>query len=134
MFDGGFAKIMVYPIETVLAEKLETVLSRGVATTRVRDFYDIYELWRVKRTLINTGTLEEAIEATCERRNSLDALERWSQVIETMRDDEGLVRRWKSYIAKHSYAQGMTLNDAFDAVGEVAEAAVGSKTRNMACR
>lgn len=44
VFDEGSATVMAYPLETVMAEKIETVLARNVATTRIRDFYDIYEL------------------------------------------------------------------------------------------
>ncbi|XCB29265.1 nucleotidyl transferase AbiEii/AbiGii toxin family protein [Arcanobacterium hippocoleae] len=49
LFDNYTISLMAYPIETVLAEKLETVLSRGIANTRPRDFYDIYMLWQTKR-------------------------------------------------------------------------------------
>ena len=91
-FDEGTVRIMAYPLETVLAEKLETILSRNVATTRIRDFYDIYELWWVKRELVDSVALGAALVATCEKRNSLGVIGRCRQAIEAMRIDLGLNR------------------------------------------
>ena len=64
MFEEGSAQLLSYPIETVLAEKLETVVSRGIANTRGRDFYDIHTLLRLKSKDIDRRSLREAIAAT----------------------------------------------------------------------
>lgn len=125
-FDEGSAEIMAYPIETVLAEKLETVLSRNVATTRIRDFYDVYELWRVKGGSCDASTLGAALAATCEKRNSIDAAMRRSSIVGEMRVDENLLRQWETYASKHSYAAGIPFENALDAVEEAADAAVRS--------
>ncbi len=123
-FDEGTVRIMAYPLETVLAEKLETILSRNVATTRIRDFYDVYELWRVKRELVDSVTLGAALVATCEKRNSLGAIGRRRQAIEAMRIDLGLNRAWERCTVKHSYARAITFGETLDAVGDAAELAV----------
>lgn len=125
-FDDGTVRIMAYPIETVLAEKLETVLARNVATTRIRDFYDVYELWHVKYSQIDRATLTAALAATCERRKSVGVIERRVAIIEAMRADLGLIRQWKTYASKHSYAQDITFEEAFDAVADAMEAIVSS--------
>ena len=122
VFDEGSAHIMAYPLETVLAEKIETVLSRNVATTRIRDFYDVYELWRVKGRTVDRHVLGEALAATCEKRNSRDAIERCSEMIEAMCDDTGLERQWRTYASKHSYAAGISFQETLDAVRKVMEA------------
>lgn len=126
VFDEGSAKIMAYPLETVLAEKIETVLARNVATTRIRDFYDVFELWRVKGDRVDVETLGAALRATCGRRNSAAAVSGRDKVIAAMRGDEGLVRQWATYASKHSYAQGIPFGETLDAVEEVAGVAAGT--------
>lgn len=122
-FDEGSVRITAYPLETVLAEKLETILARNVATTRIRDFYDVYELWHVKGSQIDNATLAAALAATCERRNSTVAVGRRSSIIEAMRIDSGLNRLWKTYAAKHSYARDVAFDEALDAVRDAVEVA-----------
>lgn len=116
VFDQGAARIMAYPLETVLAEKIETVLSRGIATTRIRDFYDIYELWRLKSQQINLETLGAALWGTCQKRNSSRAIVNRNEILAEMRGDEELSKQWEKYTAKHSYAKGITFTDTLDAL------------------
>lgn len=118
-FDEGSATIMAYPVETIMAEKLETVLSRNVATTRPRDFYDIYELWRVRRDTIDPDILGDALVSTCAKRNSSDVIGRSDAMLELMRKDAGLERRWLAYAAKHSYASNLTFAQTLDTVERV---------------
>lgn len=122
VFDEGSVRIMAYPLETVLAEKIETVLARNVATTRIRDFYDVYELWRIKGDSVDLDVLGEALEATCEKRSSSDAVNRWEEVLVMMRGDSGLERQWKKYASKHSYVGELSLGETLDAVREVMQA------------
>lgn len=70
LFDEGSISLMTYTLETVLAEKLETVVSRGVANTRPRDFYDIHVLWKLWGEECDPATLKDALSATCEKRGS----------------------------------------------------------------
>ncbi len=119
VFDEGSATVMAYPLETVLAEKIETVLARNVATTRIRDFYDVYELWNVRGRTVHSCTLAQALAATCEKRNSWEAVQNSGKVINAMREDAGLERQWRTYASKHSYAAGLTFEEMLDALQEV---------------
>lgn len=119
VFDEGSARIMAYPLETVLAEKVETVLSRNVATTRIRDFYDVYELWRIKGNVINCCVLREALSATCEKRNSWGAIKHREELIDSMYGDDGLKHQWQTYASKHSYATNITFQETLDAVRDL---------------
>lgn len=74
MFEEGSVRVLSYPLETVLAEKLETVVSRGIANTRGRDYYDIHTLLRLKAGEINRDSLHEAVVATASRRGSLGTM------------------------------------------------------------
>lgn len=119
VFDEGSARIMAYPLETVLAEKVETVLSRNVATTRIRDFYDVYELWRIKGNVINCCVLREALSATCEKRNSWGAIKHREELIDSMYGDDGLEHQWQTYVSKHSYATNITFQETLDVVRDL---------------
>lgn len=124
VFDEGSASIMAYPLETVLAEKIETIFSRNVATTRIRDFYDVYELWRIKGSVVDCCVFGQALAATCEKRNSWGAIERYEEVLDEMRRDGGLERQWRTYASKHSYAAGVSFAETLDAIYEVVKVAV----------
>ncbi len=63
-FDNRNISVMAYPLETILAEKLETVIVRDVANTRPRDYYDIYILWKLHGFQCNIDTLSDALIAT----------------------------------------------------------------------
>ncbi len=123
VFDEGFARIVAYPLETIFAEKVETILSRSVANTRIRDFYDVYELWLLKSDQVDSNTLGSALFATCERRNSVSVMESRAGLLEEMRTDSRLARQWKNYASKHSYAEGVAFNETVGAVAAVADAA-----------
>ena len=74
---GGSVRLMSYPLETALAEKFETVVSRGVTSTRPRDLYDMHLLWRTRGDRCGIPTLREALESTCAKRGSSGAMARW---------------------------------------------------------
>lgn len=111
LFDEGDISLMAYPIETVLAEKLETVVSRGVANTRPRDFYDIHVLLGVKRSDIDMGMLKNALASTCEKRNSQAAIERWAEVLDDVAGDAVMQAQWVKYVRKNPFAKGISLQE-----------------------
>ena len=111
LFDEGDISLMAYPIETVLAEKLETVVSRGVANTRPRDFYDIHVLLRVRRSDIDMETLRNALASTCEKRNSQAAIERWAEVLDDVAGDAVMQAQWVRYVRKNPFAKGISLQE-----------------------
>lgn len=100
LFGEGEISLMAYPIETVLAEKLETVVSRGVANTRLRDFYDIYVLLGVKRNEINMEILRNALASTCEKRSSQAAIARWADTLDDVAGDAAMLEQWAKYVRK----------------------------------
>ncbi len=111
LFGEGEISLMAYPIETVLAEKLETVVSRGVANTRLRDFYDIYVLLGVKRNEINMEILRNALASTCEKRSSQAAIARWADTLDDVAGDAAMLEQWAKYVRKNPYAKGIALQD-----------------------
>lgn len=118
-FDEGSIRIMAYPVETVLAEKLETVLSRGIANTRPRDYYDIYMLWTMRRDMVDLPTLADAVRATCEKRGSLHVFDAAHKAMDAVREDDVMLGRWRKFARSYTYARNMTLKEGCDAVVEI---------------
>lgn len=109
LFDKGSVSLMTYTIETVLAEKLETLVSRGVTNTRPRDFYDVHTLWRIRGSECDSATLRQAIEATCIKRESTARMAQWEQVLNDVSSDQGMLALWAKYVKKNPYAAGIEL-------------------------
>lgn len=102
MFEDRTISIMTYPVETVLAEKLETVISRSVTNTRMRDFYDIHLL--LKSQKINSNMLALAVERTAKKRGSLSFLENTEGVLQEVKSNAEMKRMWNVYQKKFKYA------------------------------
>lgn len=100
-----------YNIETILAEKLQTVLARGVLNTRMRDFYDIHELSRLYAETIDVPTLRAAFQATCHKRGTERLLEEGNSILHGLADDPALQKLWASYQKKFSYAADLSYAD-----------------------
>ncbi len=109
LFDEGSISIMSYTIETVLAEKLETLVSRGVTNTRPRDFYDVHTLWRLRGNECDPATLREAIKTTCAKRESVIRMAQWEQVLNEVATDQAMLALWAKYVKKNPYTSGIEL-------------------------
>ena len=100
-----------YNLETVLAEKLQTVLARGVFNTRMRDFYDVWMLLSVYENTIETVTLRAAFDATCKKRRTEQLMKQSEDILSKLEQDEQLRHLWKAYQSKFSYAENATYED-----------------------
>lgn len=117
MFEDRTIPIMTYPVETVLAEKLETVISRSITNTRMRDFYDINLLLQSQR--IDDDTLGLALERTAKKRGSLNLLENAENVLKAVKYSDDMKKMWNTYQKKFRYAGTYTWNDIMRSVREL---------------
>lgn len=117
MFEDRTIPIMTYPIETVLAEKLETVISRSITNTRMRDFYDIHIL--LKSQNINADILALALERTAKKRGNFNLLENAESVLKIVKSDEDMKRLWNIYQKKFKYAGEYTWDEVMHSVREL---------------
>lgn len=117
MFEDRTIPIMTYPIETVLAEKLETVISRSITNTRMRDFYDIHIL--LKSQNINADILALALERTAKKRGNFSLLENAESVLKIVKSDEDMKRLWNIYQKKFKYAGEYTWDEVIHSVREL---------------
>lgn len=109
MFEDRTIPILTYPIETVLAEKLETIISRSVTNTRMRDFYDIHIL--LKSQPIDFSVMGTALERTMTKRGSLQLVENAEKVLSAIENDKNIQTLWDVYQSKFKYAQEYSWNE-----------------------
>jgi len=114
----GEEKIIIktYTLETILAEKYETILRRSVLSSRPRDLYDVHTLFRLKKGQISTPTLKKAIENTALRRGSSNILADYESIVYELMDSDYQKRLWENYQNENSYAKGIQFNDALETV------------------
>ena len=119
MFEDRMITIMAYPLETVLAEKAETILSRATLNTRMRDYYDVYILVENCWDSIRTDSLRTAIRATAEKRGSAFLLNSAGQILAAIRDSKELQALWVNYQEKNEYAAKCDWDMAITAVQKI---------------
>ncbi len=110
-----------YNIETILAEKFESVIKRGIAGTRIRDFYDVYMLINTQNDKINKKLLRAAINLTSEHRESLDLIHDWKKTLKLLREDDDMKKRWKVYQNTYFYAKDIKYDELLDSIEKVGD-------------
>lgn len=105
MFEARSIPLMAYPLETVLAEKLETVLSRATLNSRMRDFYDIQVLCEEYCHEIDKDMLDAALSATAKKRGSLHLLRDAESILCAIEASAELRQLWQAYRKKYKYAE-----------------------------
>ena len=106
IFSKEDIKIMAYPLETILAEKYETIIRRNITTTRMRNFYDLYTLCKLKKD----ENLKEAIERTSDKRRSREIMKDYMEVIEDIKENPYLSSLREVYISENKYINNLTFD------------------------
>ncbi len=119
MLENRCISVMAYNLSTILAEKLETIISRGDQNTRPRDYYDIYILTRLQAENIDIGILKEAFMATVERRGSMGMIRRYREIMQVVRNSEIMNSRWNDYRKDFDYAAEIRFDEVCDASIEI---------------
>lgn len=110
LFEDRSILINSYNIETILAEKIETVLRRGKYNSRMKDYYDMYFFLTKLRNEIDINIFKDAIDNTFTKRDSFEYLNDYSEIIKSIIDSDRIKTNWKSYSKKNSYANNLELN------------------------
>lgn len=125
MFEDRSIRIMAYNLETVLAEKLETIITRGVTNSRMRDFYDIYILTATQQ--LDRSTFVAALRKTVEKRGTANQVSKAPEVVEVLAKSLLMIDLWQKYRIKYSYASMVTWEMVIDAVRVLSELEGNSK-------
>ena len=121
MLEDRNINIWSYNVETVLAEKFEAIIKRGVLGTRIRDFYDVHMLLNTQSKNINNKTLKVAIQYTTEHRKSEEEIKNWRSVLEELRVDEEMKKQWLRYQKNNFYAEGILYEELLESIEKVGE-------------
>ena len=123
MFEQRYISLWAYTIETVLAEKIETVLTRTIFNTRLRDFYDLYILQHAE-IKIDTKTLAFALKATCCKRNSEKVLPEYRRILNEIQNNSTMQTFWYSYQKKNSYAADITWETVMNSIQTLCDSCI----------
>ena len=106
MLEDRTIEVWAYNLETVLAEKMETVISRNVTNTRMRDFYDIYILQKLYGEQLSKDVLWDALVATAKKRETLEQIETEDidEVFDEIQSSSVMENLWKAYQRNYSYS------------------------------
>ena len=121
LFDNETINIMTYNYETIVAEKFESIISRNIDNTRMKDYYDFYMFVNLKWNYINKDTLRKAIINTAKARGSLDYIDEANKYIELISDDSRLKSLWNNYQNNYEYAKSIKFVETKNAIKIIGE-------------
>lgn len=108
-----------YPIETIIAEKIESILSKNIIGTRMRDFYDIYMLENLFKDRIDKKNQKLALLNTCAKRNTENILNNPNEIIADIENDWGQQNLWKNYASKNTYVGKVSFEDTIKSIKSI---------------
>jgi len=116
LFEHKTVPVMAYTLETILAEKYETILRRNIGTTRARDFYDLHTLYRERNEEIRADVLRLAVAHTARKRGSAAELADWKEIVQDIREEPTLTSLWNNYAAENPYIGKLQFSEVVDTV------------------
>ena len=121
LFDNETINIMTYNYETIIAEKFESIISRNIDNTRMKDYYDLYMFVNLKWNDINKETLRKAIINTSKNRETLSYIENANDYIILIEDDSKLKSLWNNYQKNYEYAKDISFEDTIKSIKIISE-------------
>ncbi len=120
LLEDRFISLWSYNLETILAEKLQTVLARGLLNIRMRDFYDIKTLLSLYEKEMDHDVLKKAFEATCKKRGTENLKAEAGKILAILREDVHLQTLWNAYQKKYPYAVDIDYGDIMESAKHLA--------------
>lgn len=118
-FEDKVIDVWAYNTETILAEKVETILRRSVLNTRPRDFYDVFIILKTQGPAIDLDVFRAALKATSEKRASFAAIQEKESILTTIQLDSVMRQRWERYSKDNYYANGITFDEVLQAIRSI---------------
>lgn len=119
MLDDDEFTVQAYPLETLLAEKLETVLRLGEFNTRAKDFYDLFILNKLFTDKIRPENLRQAFHLTLRHRKQLPLLKSWEAILQDTVSSPAIQTHWKNYQRTFAYAADIEFSSVVDAIRQL---------------
>ena len=124
LFDNEILIFAAYNFETIIAEKLQTILSKGVTNSRSKDFYDLYIIYKLRWNDINVSTLKEAFNNTCRYRNTIFSSGHATEIKNQIENDLSMQKRWESFSKKNEFASDISFSDTISVLNIILETAL----------
>lgn len=118
IFDNKKIYIGTYNIETILSEKIETILRRGKYNTRMKDYYDIYFFLTKLKNEINLEIFKQALNNTLRNRDSFDYYNDYKQILDSISEDDRITNYWNTYKKKNKYAENIEFKEIINVLKE----------------
>ena len=131
ILEEGTIPIITYTIETILAEKFETISSRNITTTRARDFYDLYMIYNMYNNKINQEILGEAIVKTARQRGSLKAIRQYKEIVELFKINSTIKNIWDRYAKNNLYTKDIKFSDTVEVYEKIGNILDSDKIKNV---
>ena len=119
LFENKKIYIESYNIESILVEKIETILRRGKYNARMKDYYDIYFFLSKLRKDIDINILKEAVDNTFTKRNSFEYLNDYEQIINSIIGNERIEKLWNIYSNKYKYSNGIDITEILNLLKDI---------------
>ncbi len=119
IFEEENISIMAYNNETIIAEKIHSIITRNIDNTRMKDYYDIYMFINYKWNQVDKDLLPKAIFNTFKNRGNESYLMEINRYFELIKNDNDLKTLWENYTNNYEYAKGITFMDTINAIKEV---------------
>lgn len=110
-------RLWAYNIETVLAEKIETILRRTVFNTRPRDYYDAYILFKTQK--YDKALLRKALAATANHRGTEEQIQNPAAILEDIEESKAIHGMWDKYRRQFGYAKEIAFEDIMQVLMEI---------------
>ena len=123
LFDNEILTFAAYNFETIIAEKLQTILNRGVTNSRSKDFYDLYIIYKLRWNDINVSTLKEAFNNTCRYRNTIFSSGHATEIKNQIENDLSMQKRWESFSKKNEFASDISFSDTISVLNIILKTA-----------
>ena len=119
IFEDKKINIMAYTIETIIAEKFESIISKNITTTRAKDFYDLYMLVNNHKDDINNRNLVNAVENTFNKRNTEFNIDNFKEIVEILENSNAVKGVFTNYQSKLEYTKKVSFDDTIKAINKI---------------
>ncbi|MBQ4560057.1 MAG: nucleotidyl transferase AbiEii/AbiGii toxin family protein [Tyzzerella sp.] len=121
LFDDKTVPVMAYTLETVLAEKYETIIRRNIGTTRARDYYDLHTLFRSRSSEVRLEILKAAVLHTAKKRNSVKDIEDWQEILADIKAEPIMQSLWDNYVTENQYIGELSFEEVLKSVEDISK-------------
>ena len=119
MFEDRTIPLLTYNIETLLAEKIQTILARGIANTRLRDYYDVHEVIKICAARVDKVILLQAFSATCKKRETVFSKDEMSETLTMIEKDAGMAGMWEQFRKSNYFVGDLEWKEVLNGVLDV---------------